>query len=311
MVVHGEPGAFEQGNMSNQHPNHRVAHHIRSQRRLIDKPWGVQKSFGGNHPETLDHLVPLAHMLQSQGRLPEAEELFRRTWEGRKAAFGENHPMTHRSLRELAEVQKRRGFASEAQDLLHRETCHGFSTRYSSTSRLHAATLRSTQVMSSSFRAAGRLTLLEKELASTVSTMSMSRSYSDGSLTSGSPTNRTRSRTCTNSSLESSSTEVRKGRRLFGEAAEALLREFGEALLAKYGDVNSAFKAIDVNRNGTVSGCEFATQAQQIFKGDATAVFKVLDANRNGNISVEEFQIFSKSTTDVFEGTLNMNSVRS
>lgn len=293
MVVDGEPGAFEQGHMLNRLGNHRIAHLERGQRRLLDQPHGVQKSFGGKHPETLDHLVTLAHMLVPQGRLVEAEQLFTQAWQGRKAKFGENHPMTHRSLRDLAEIKKRLGMKEEAADLLHSQACHGFSTRYQTTTRPHAASLRSTQDIAfnttrSTLRSAGRLSILEKELAG--------RSFSEGSLmTQGKRTSMKQSTSLRRaSSLSNAFSPPRQGRRLYGEAAEILLREFGDALFAKYSDVQTAFRSIDVNGTGTITGSEFVTDARQIFDGDNGAVFKVLDDNRSGDISVKEFDIFNQ-----------------
>jgi len=80
-----------------------------------------------------------------------------------------------------------------------------------------------------------------------------------------------------------------QGRRLDPEAASAALHQFAGALMESYGDVSAAFRAFDINRNGTLSRSEFTQYAKLIYEGDVTAVFKALDVDANGELSVQEF----------------------
>lgn len=90
------------------------------------------------------------------------------------------------------------------------------------------------------------------------------------------------------------SSTLLKGKRVYGQEAETLLHDFGSSLLNKFGDVKTAFKVIDLNGNGQISGSEFAANVRQIYKGDVTAVFKVLDADCNGTIGWKEFQKYDQ-----------------
>jgi len=90
------------------------------------------------------------------------------------------------------------------------------------------------------------------------------------------------------------SSTILRGKRVYGEEADLLLQDFGASLLSKFGDVKTAFKVIDLNGNGKISGSEFAANVRQIYKGDVTAVFKVLDADCNGTIGFSEFQKYDQ-----------------
>jgi len=59
----------------------------------------------------------------------------------------------------------------------------------------------------------------------------------------------------------------------------AMLCDFAEILLDKFKDVNDAFAAFDVNKNGVLTRKEFkdGTRSLPNFKGDAVAVFRALD----------------------------------
>lgn len=133
--------------------------------------------------------------------------------------------------------------------------------------------------------------MLDSELAESVR---MGRSFSEGSLIQTRTSVKSRNFGC--SSKKSESSTPRKGQRVFGEAAEELLQEFGDVIMAKYGNVQTAFRALDLNGSGTISGAEFVMNARPIFRGDAMAVFKVLDGSRNGNISVDEFEVFKNGS---------------
>ena len=53
-----------------------------------------QKALGEEHPDILTSLNNLASLLQAQGKLEEAELLFRKELEGEQKALGEEHPYT-------------------------------------------------------------------------------------------------------------------------------------------------------------------------------------------------------------------------
>jgi len=70
-----------------------------------------------------------------------------------------------------------------------------------------------------------------------------------------------------------------------------MLSEFSLLLMSKYPNAGKAFKAFDLNNNGTLSAAEFTGSVSGLrYSGDATAVFKALDLDRLGDISMSEFQ---------------------
>mmetsp|Transcript_58590 Transcript_58590/g.188319 ORF Transcript_58590/g.188319 Transcript_58590/m.188319 type:complete len:421 (+) Transcript_58590:194-1456(+) len=86
-----------------------------------------------------------------------------------------------------------------------------------------------------------------------------------------------------------------KGRRRSDEEGRAMLRDFAMAVMAKYPNANAAFKAFDINQNGTLSASEFSQYTQQLrCECDVTAVFKALDIDRLGDISVSEFSVLQE-----------------
>lgn len=85
-----------------------------------------------------------------------------------------------------------------------------------------------------------------------------------------------------------------RGKRLYGEEAEAIVKDFEKSLIAKHGDAKTGFNAIDLNGNGLVSGAEFTVSVGSWYKGDAGAVFKALNVHRNGSIDFEDFSNFSR-----------------
>lgn len=277
-------GGFAQGHMSNYgNLSHTHAQREHSWRTHLDGAYGSAKVLGGRHPQTLDQLVQLGQTLLAQGRLPEAEMAFSQCWEGRRETLGEAHPMTHRALRELAEVRRRCGHRDAAQEVLYKGSCHGFDTRHPLGSSPQSASLRSLGV---ALKAGARLSGLEKDLAASLRPGStpLWKSKSETAL----------AKAKSKAVSHESSFVKGKGRRLDPEAAAALLREFAVICLNKYGDGAKAFKAFDINGNGTLSGSEFAQYAKLIFDGDVTAVFKALDEDALGDISVKEFSILDK-----------------
>lgn len=274
--------------MFNQDPMHYLHVQARDQKCRLDGTYGAKKYLFPNHPEMSDQFADMAKTKAHQGRLAEAAELHSLAWEGRKATLGETHPLTQRSLRELAEVQKRCGLQGAAMEMLHTNGCHGYSTRHITTSRQHAATMH---MLDTQLKATSRLSSLDQTLSAS---MHSGRSFSTGCL------NETflrkgameqRRRAVMQATGEYAS---RKGRRLNADEAEDELRRFAVVMLTKYDSVQAAFKAFDINGNGTLSGSEFCHYAKFIYDGDATAVFKALDQDRGGDITVEEFKVLGQ-----------------
>ncbi len=71
-----------------------------------------------SHPETVTALYNLGHVLNRQGRLDEAEPLFRESVEGRRQSFGVEHPSTLYATSSLAALLRARGRLDEAEALL-------------------------------------------------------------------------------------------------------------------------------------------------------------------------------------------------
>lgn len=63
-----------------------------------------QKALGERHPESLQSMLALANLLQSQGHLFDAERLFRQVWEVRKERLGERAPETVAAMLDLSSV---------------------------------------------------------------------------------------------------------------------------------------------------------------------------------------------------------------
>lgn len=85
-----------------------------------------------------------------------------------------------------------------------------------------------------------------------------------------------------------------------------LARQMGRlasALLQKYGTIEDAFKAFDVNNSGTLSMSEFSEGcSHRVNVGiDARAIFKALDDDSGGNISVTEFHILAAAAATAAE----------
>jgi hypothetical protein len=240
--------------------------------------------------ETHDMLSDLAKSKTMQGRPSDAADILSVVLEGRKSVLGETHPLTQRTLRELADLQRRTGLVHAAKEMLHENNCHGYGTRHITTSREHAARMH---MVDNQLKGTSRLAPLECDLAAS---MQPGKSFSTGCLNQfflrrGAAEARKKP-------VAVQSPENRKGRRLTQEEAEEVLFQFAIVLLTKYENVEAAFKAFDINGNGTLSGSEFSHYAKFIWSGDSVAVFKALDDNRGGDISIEEFKILEKMYKD-------------
>jgi hypothetical protein len=85
------------------------------------------------------------------------------------------------------------------------------------------------------------------------------------------------------------------GRRLGEAEGKKLLKEFADFLMAKYPDSDAAFRAFDINGNGSLTQSEFIYGVKMLsFQGDLISLFKALDMDRLGNVSISEFAELQK-----------------
>ena len=77
----------------------------------------VEKALGPAHPDTLATVNNLANLLSDQGKLDEAEPLYRRALAGKEEALGPAHPSTLNSVGNLAILLNKKGDAAAAQEL--------------------------------------------------------------------------------------------------------------------------------------------------------------------------------------------------
>jgi len=80
------------------------------------------------------------------------------------------------------------------------------------------------------------------------------------------------------------------GRRKDAAESRAMLKDFARELLSKYPDSDAAFRAFDINNNGSLTQSEFTYSVKMMgYQGDLVSLFKALDIDRLGNVSVSEF----------------------
>ena len=72
------------------------------------------------HAQTLTYVNNLAELLTEQGKLGEAEPLYRRALEGRESTLGPMHGSTLISVNNLAKLLKAQGKLGEAEPLYRR-----------------------------------------------------------------------------------------------------------------------------------------------------------------------------------------------
>jgi serine/threonine protein kinase len=76
-----------------------------------------RERLGAEHPDTLTAVDGLASLLQDQGKLAEAEPLFRQNLEARRRVLGPEHPDTLTAVNNLAGLLQERGELAEAEPL--------------------------------------------------------------------------------------------------------------------------------------------------------------------------------------------------
>ena len=81
---------------------------------------GREQQLGALHLHTLGAASRLASLLQAQGKLAEAEPLFRRALEGSEQQLGAHHLQTLAFASNLAQLRKAQGKLAEAETLLRR-----------------------------------------------------------------------------------------------------------------------------------------------------------------------------------------------
>ena len=79
---------------------------------------------GDSHPDTLTSINNLALLLKTQGKLGEAEPLYREALDGRRRTLGDSHPSTLTSINNLAGLLQAQGKLGEAEPL-YRESLDG------------------------------------------------------------------------------------------------------------------------------------------------------------------------------------------
>ena len=78
------------------------------------------RAVGGGEDADMDDMMNLASLLRDQGKLAEAEPLYRRALAGSEAQLGEAHPSTLASVNNLAILLKNQGKLAEAEPLYRR-----------------------------------------------------------------------------------------------------------------------------------------------------------------------------------------------
>ena len=73
-----------------------------------------------DHPNTLTLVNNLGDLLQKQGKLEEAEVLYRRDLEGRERVLGLDHPSTLTSVINLGSLLYKQGKLEEAESFMRR-----------------------------------------------------------------------------------------------------------------------------------------------------------------------------------------------
>ena len=78
---------------------------------------GMQQTLGSKHPHTLTAMSNLAGALKVQGKLDEATELSRLSWEGEKENTGGMHPSTLTAMGNFAQMLHAQGKLHEAEKM--------------------------------------------------------------------------------------------------------------------------------------------------------------------------------------------------
>ena len=80
-----------------------------SEAALREKVAARRETLGDKHPKTLGSINNMALLLQTQGKLAEAEPLYREALAGRREMLGNKHTGTLDSVNNMAVVLKEKG----------------------------------------------------------------------------------------------------------------------------------------------------------------------------------------------------------
>eukprot|EP00931_Biecheleriopsis_adriatica_P019579 TRINITY_DN13305_c0_g1_i9.p1 TRINITY_DN13305_c0_g1~~TRINITY_DN13305_c0_g1_i9.p1 ORF type:complete len:160 (+),score=37.54 TRINITY_DN13305_c0_g1_i9:137-616(+) len=114
---------------------------------------GYRQKLGDMHPYTLISVNCLGALLHSQGKLAEAEPLYREALDGSRQKFGDMHPETLISVSNLGMLLKAQGKLDEAEPL-HREALDGFRQKLGD---MHPYTLISVNCLGALLHSQGKL----------------------------------------------------------------------------------------------------------------------------------------------------------
>lgn len=81
---------------------------------------GLEKTVGGEHPETLEAIDNMGSLLAKNGELDKALDWYQRALDGREKTLGPEHASTLGTLRRMATIYSGRGDCDKALELLHR-----------------------------------------------------------------------------------------------------------------------------------------------------------------------------------------------
>ena len=81
---------------------------------------GREQQLGADHPDTLNAVDELAQLLHDQGKLADAQPLYRRALDGREQQLGAQHADTLISVHNLALLLQAQGKPAEAEPLMRR-----------------------------------------------------------------------------------------------------------------------------------------------------------------------------------------------
>ncbi len=108
---------------------------------------------GDDHPDTLNSISDMGFLLQSQGRLAEAEPYAREALEGRRRTLGDDNPDTLNSINYMGALLRDQGRLAEAEPY-YREALEGYRRTLGDD---HPSTLNSINHMGALLRDQGRL----------------------------------------------------------------------------------------------------------------------------------------------------------